>query len=219
MNHFPTTLPPLSSLWIFCRGRLHDPRQGEFGGYAHADKGVCVCVCAKAWVGLAELLASGMAFPPPVVRSCASRSYGSSARSRLRTWPSAFRVCGPQLASPPDGSAPPCTPPNPSSSDAARHARPKPARLPRPRHAQLRLERVLALAHAVRHSQGLRPAAHLSARRQRAALHSPLNPSSSAAARHAQGRSALFFILKCNNKKIERLHHSCASFCLMRFRT
>ena len=89
----------------------------------------------------------------------------------------------------------PAQPPNPSSSDAARHARPNRARLLQPRHAQLRVERALALAHAARPSQGLRPAARLSARRQRTVLHSPLNPSASAAARHAQGRSALFFIL------------------------
>jgi len=80
-THFHSTRLSISSLWLFCRGRLHDPRQGEFGGYALADKGGG---CAKAGVGGAELLASGITFPPPVVRSCASRSYGSSARSR--TW-------------------------------------------------------------------------------------------------------------------------------------
>ena len=42
---------------------------------------------------------------------------------------------------------------------------------PQPRQPQLRVER--ALAHAARRSKGLRPAARLSARRQRAALHSP----------------------------------------------
>ena len=42
---------------------------------------------------------------------------------------------------------------------------------PQPRQPQLRVER--ALAHSARRSKGLRPAARLSAGRQRAALHSP----------------------------------------------
>ena len=79
---------------------------------------------------------------------------------------------------------------NPSSSDAARHARPKRARLLQPRQPQLRVERALALAHAARPSQGLRPAARLSARRQRTVLHSP--PTLLLPLRHGtRGRSAL----------------------------
>ena len=42
------------------------------------------------------MLASGMTVPPPVVRSRASRSCGSSARSRSRTRPGHLRVCGPE---------------------------------------------------------------------------------------------------------------------------
>ena len=189
------------------------------------------------------------------------RSCGSSARSCSHTRPGLRRVCGPQLASSRDGSAPFCiapqpfffrcgtareaearsaaaaapaaaagrarararargpafagfasrssplrptaahrsaSPPNPSSSATARHARPNRARLPRPRHAQLRVERALALAHAARRSQVLRHAARLSPRRQRAALPSPLPLQGPPQHGEAEARSYLsIFFLTC----------------------
>ena len=65
---------------------------------------------------------------------------------------------------------------------------------PQPRQPQLRVERALVLAHAARPSQGLRPAARLSARRQRTVLHSPptlLLPRHGT--RKAEARSFLFY--------------------------
>ena len=155
----------------------------------HADKGGGGCVLRQG-SGRQSCLHRGWHFLLPL-----SAAVPAVATGRARA-----RACarGPALSGFAARSSPlrltaalrPAQPPNPSSSDAARHARPNRARLLQPRHAQLRVERALALAHAARPSQGLRPAARLSARRQRTVLHSPLNPSASAAARHARPKHA-----------------------------
>ena len=144
-----------SEIWLLCLCDIHEFELAFVASDAgeSAREAVGDCVDALALVLAALLRPQSLHLPPQHgtrgrsalgCRSRAISSYGSSACSRSRTRPGALKVSRfAARSSPlcPTATRRPAKPPIPSFRAAARHARPKRARVPQPRHQQLRVER------------------------------------------------------------------------------